>query len=90
MPDYYFWLLLLVIALALGFGVVNGFNDAANAIATVVGTRVLSPRKAVLMAVFLNFAGITLPRSVMDSQHKMVPGICFYTGPPINLVLQKT
>ncbi len=34
MPDSSFWLLLLVIALAIGFGVVNGFNDAANAIAT--------------------------------------------------------
>ncbi len=47
----------LVIILAVGFAVVNGFNDAANAIATVVGTRVLSPVKAVAMAAVLNFAG---------------------------------
>jgi PiT family inorganic phosphate transporter len=50
-------LLLLIIAFAIGFGLVNGFNDAANAIATVVGTRVLSPRNAVIMAACLNFAG---------------------------------
>ena len=57
MPDPSFLLLLLIIALAIGFGVVNGFNDAANAIATVIGTRVLSPRKAIIMAAFLNLAG---------------------------------
>ncbi len=48
---------LLIIALALGFGIVNGFNDAANAIATVIGTRVLSPRKAIILAAFCNMAG---------------------------------
>ena len=47
----------LVIILAVGFAVVNGFNDSANAIATVVGTRVLSPVKAVAMAAVLNFVG---------------------------------
>jgi len=57
MPDASLWLLLVIIALAIGFGVTNGFNDAANAIATVIGTRVLSPRKAVVMAAFLNLAG---------------------------------
>jgi PiT family inorganic phosphate transporter len=57
MPDPAIWLLLFIIALALGLGIVNGFNDAANAIATVIGTRVLSPRKAVVMGAILNFAG---------------------------------
>jgi PiT family inorganic phosphate transporter len=57
MPDSSLALLILIIAFAIGFGVVNGFNDAANAIATVVGTRVLSPRNAVIMAACLNFAG---------------------------------
>ncbi|MEA2642030.1 MAG: inorganic phosphate transporter, PiT family [Chloroflexota bacterium] len=50
-------LLLLVIALGLGFEFVNGFHDAANAIATIVATRVLSPRVAVLMAGGLNLLG---------------------------------
>jgi PiT family inorganic phosphate transporter len=57
MPDSSLWLLILIIAFAVGFGVVNGFNDAANAIAAAVGTRSLSPRNAVIMASVLNFAG---------------------------------
>ena len=48
---------ILVIILAVGFALVNGFNDAANAIATVVGTRVLSPLRAIIMSAILNFAG---------------------------------
>ena len=43
------------IALALAFDYVNGFHDAANSIATVVSTRVLSPRLAVMWAAFFNF-----------------------------------
>jgi PiT family inorganic phosphate transporter len=57
MADSSLALLILIIAFALGFGMVNGFNDAANAIAAAVGTRALSPRNAVIMAAFLNFAG---------------------------------
>ncbi len=40
--------LVLVVFLALAFDFINGFHDAANSIATVVSTRVLSPRLAVL------------------------------------------
>jgi PiT family inorganic phosphate transporter len=50
-------LLILVIAAAIGFGIANGFNDAANAIATVIGTRTLSPRAAVGIAAVFNFLG---------------------------------
>jgi len=57
MPDASFPLLILVIVLAIGFGVVNGFNDAANAIAPAIGTRALSPRRALVVAVIANFAG---------------------------------
>jgi inorganic phosphate transporter, PiT family len=46
---------LVIIFLALIFDFVNGMNDAANSIATVVSTRVLSPRLAVLWAAFFNF-----------------------------------
>jgi len=49
--------LVLVIAAAIGFAIANGFNDAANAIATVIGTRTLSPRAAIIMAAFFNFLG---------------------------------
>src|SRR5262249_11796971 len=45
----------IVVAVALAFDFVNGFHDAANSIATVVSTRVLSPRWAVLWAAFFNF-----------------------------------
>ena len=50
-------LLIGLVALAVAFGVANGFNDAANAIATVIGTRVLSPRAALVMASFFSFVG---------------------------------
>ena len=49
--------LIAVILLALAFDFANGFNDAANAIATVVSTRVMSPLQAVLMAGAMNFLG---------------------------------
>jgi PiT family inorganic phosphate transporter len=47
--------IILVIVLALLFDFINGFHDAANSIATVVSTRVLSPRVAVVWAAFFNF-----------------------------------
>jgi PiT family inorganic phosphate transporter len=49
------WVLVLIVSLALVFDFLNGFHDAANSIATVVSTRVLSPQKAVLWAAFFNF-----------------------------------
>jgi PiT family inorganic phosphate transporter len=48
-------LLLIIIVLALIFDYINGFHDAANAIATVVATKVLSPFQAVVWAAFFNF-----------------------------------
>jgi len=48
-------LIVTIIFLALLFDFVNGMNDAANSIATIVSTRVLSPRQAVLWAAFFNF-----------------------------------
>jgi PiT family inorganic phosphate transporter len=57
MPDASLQFLIIVIVLAIGFGVVNGFNDAANAIAVAIGTRALSPRNALIIAVIANFAG---------------------------------
>ncbi len=50
-----FALVVLVIGVALVFDYINGFHDAANSIATVVSTRVLSPGKAVIWAAFFNF-----------------------------------
>ena len=50
-----FTLLIVIIVLALIFDYINGFHDAANAIATVVATKVLSPTQAVIWAAFFNF-----------------------------------
>ncbi|MBD0290713.1 MAG: inorganic phosphate transporter, partial [Thermoleophilia bacterium] len=50
-------MLVAVVVVALFFDFTNGFHDAANAIATSVSTRALSPRVAVLFAAVLNFAG---------------------------------
>jgi len=49
--------LILVVLTAVIFEYSNGFHDAANAIATVVSTRVLTPRQAIAMAAFFNFTG---------------------------------
>ncbi len=50
-------IILTIIALALIYDFVNGLNDAANSISTIVATKVLSPRRAVILAAFGNFAG---------------------------------
>src|SRR4051812_13732099 len=51
-------LVVITIAVALVFDIINGFHDAANSIATVVSTRVLSPRVAVLWAAASNFVAL--------------------------------
>src|ERR1035437_3361350 len=48
-------LVLITVLVALAFDFLNGFHDAANSIATVVSTRVLSPKIAVIWAAFFNF-----------------------------------
>jgi len=53
-----------IVVVALIFDYINGFHDTANAIATVVSTRVLAPRTAILMAAGLNFLGAIFSTSV--------------------------
>lgn len=55
-----FELLVTTILIAVAFDVVNGFHDAANSIATIVSTRVLSPMYAVLWAAFFNFIAMLI------------------------------
>jgi PiT family inorganic phosphate transporter len=57
-------LLIAIVALALVFDYTNGFHDTANAIATSVSTRALSPRVAVMMAAGLNLLGALVSTSV--------------------------
>ena len=62
-----FALVVLVVALALSFDYTNGFHDAANAIATSVSTRALTPRAALIMAAVMNFAGALLGTEVAET-----------------------
>ncbi|CAM3344892.1 inorganic phosphate transporter [Occultella aeris] len=60
-------LVLLVIAIALTFDFTNGFHDAANAIATSVSTRALTPRAALLLAAVMNLVGALLGTGVAET-----------------------
>ena len=53
-------LLIITVLVALAFDFLNGFHDAANSIATIVSTRVLSPKLAVIWAAFFNFVAAFL------------------------------
>ncbi len=53
-----FWVIVLLVLLAVAFDFMNGFHDAANSIATVVSTGVLKPQQAVLFAAFFNVVAI--------------------------------
>ena len=77
-------LILLVIFIALVFTYINGFHDTANSIATVVSTKVLTPRQAVLLAAFTNLIGAffgtavaaTIASGLVDAQVATMPVIC--------------
>jgi len=56
--------LIVIVALALLFDFINGFHDTANAIATSISTRALSPKVAVVMAAVLNFVGAVVSSEV--------------------------
>jgi inorganic phosphate transporter, PiT family len=58
---------LIVVAAAIIFEYSNGFHDAANAIATVVSTKVLTPRQAIAMAAFFNLTGALLGGAVAST-----------------------
>src|SRR5712691_2842145 len=62
--------LIAVVAVALFFDFTNGFHDAANAIATSVSTRALTPRIAVVFAALLNFAGAFISLKVATTVGK--------------------
>ena len=63
MPDLH-PLIIIVIVLALAFDFINGFHDTANAIATSVSTRAISPTNAIIMAAVLNFLGAMVSTGV--------------------------
>lgn len=55
--DTLFLITILVVIFALAFDFINGFHDTANSIATAVSTKALSPRRAIILAAFMNFLG---------------------------------
>lgn len=58
------FILILVVAVALLFDYINGFNDAANAVATCISTKAMSVRSAIIMAAVLNFVGAIISTKV--------------------------
>jgi PiT family inorganic phosphate transporter len=62
-------IVIIVVVLALAFDYINGFHDAANSIATVVSTRVLSPKAAVVWAAFFNFVAFFVLKYIFRDEH---------------------
>ena len=60
-------LFIIVVLAAIAFEYINGFHDAANAIATVVSTKVLTPRQAIAMAAFFNLTGALMGTAVAST-----------------------
>ncbi len=58
--DAMFWTIAVIVVLALSFDFINGFHDTANAIATSVSTRALTPRQAIVLASVMNLLGALL------------------------------
>ena len=82
-------LFFVVVLVALVFEYINGFHDAANAIATVVSTKVLTPRQAIAMAAFFNLTGalmgtavaVTIGKGIVDLKIVTMPAIlCALAG----------
>lgn len=80
MPEPSLGILILIVVLALGFGLVNGFNDAANAVAAAIGSRAISPRNAIIIAAVLNLVGAATGLAVAQTIGKgiLVPEAISY------------
>ena len=72
--DFTLALVIVTVAIALFFDYTNGFHDAANAIATSVSTRALTPRLALTMAAILNFVGALLGVEVAKTIKDILTG----------------
>jgi PiT family inorganic phosphate transporter len=68
-------IIIALVVVALVFDYTNGFHDAANAIATSVSTRALTPRVALIMAAVMNFVGALLGQKVAQNVSEVIePG----------------
>jgi PiT family inorganic phosphate transporter len=81
-------LLVAVITAAIGFGLVNGFNDAANAVAASIGSRAISPRNGIVLAALCDFAGaatgtavaMTIGKGIISSETMLsLPAVTAYS-----------
>lgn len=79
MPD----IIIFIVVLAIIFDISNGWNDAANAIATVVSTRVLTPLQAVLLAASMNIAGAFFTTAVAKTIGKGIVDPAAVTQPVV-------
>lgn len=75
-------LLLVIIVLAIGFDFINGFHDAANSIATVVSTKVLTPTQAIIWAAFFNFVAYFIAKYIFGEF-----GIADTVAKSVNMVI---
>jgi len=80
-------LVVVVVAFALGFDYTNGFHDAANAIATSVSTRALTPRVALIMAAVFNLVGALLGTAVAHTIGSGIIDINEAASPHLGLIL---
>jgi PiT family inorganic phosphate transporter len=81
-------LLIIIIALAFLFDYINGFHDAANSIATIVSTKVLTPVQAVIWAAFFNFAAFFLSKYYFGGfgiADTIAKSVSIQTGDPLAL-----
>src|SRR3954465_7440219 len=76
-------LFVIVVLAAVAFEYINGFHDAANAIATVVSTKVLTPRQAIAMAAFFNLTGALAGTAVATTIGKGIVDLHVVTMPTI-------
>lgn len=76
-------LLIIIVIVALVFDFTNGVHDCANAIATVVTTKVLAPRTAVIMAAVLNLVGALLGSEVAHTLGKGIVNTDIVMGRPL-------
>jgi phosphate/sulfate permease len=80
-------LVVLIIAVALGFDFTNGFHDSANAIATSVSTKALTPRVALIMAAFMNVIGALISTKVAATVGKGIIATPAHNNSGLVLVL---
>ncbi len=70
MPAASLLFVVFVILVALAFDFTNGMHDAANSIATIVSTQVLTPRQAVVWAAFFNFVAFLIFGTAVAAHHR--------------------